>query len=161
MGIEARIVTAGLVSARNAIVLMATLMLGGCASFSSDGGLDAVASATAERGLKPRPQWVRSEDDGKRVRASVANLLQVPVGVDAAVEIALLNNPGLQAAYADLGIAEADLVQAGRLGNPGFSFARLRRGDELEIERTFLFDVLGLITMPIRTELERRRFELT
>ncbi|MGH8666716.1 MAG: TolC family protein, partial [Burkholderiales bacterium] len=153
--------TAGLVSARNAIVLMATLMLGGCASFSSDGGLDAVASATAERGLKPRPQWVRSEDDGKRVRASVANLLQVPVGVDAAVEIALLNNPGLQAAYADLGIAEADLVQAGRLGNPGFSFARLRRGDELEIERTFLFDVLGLITMPIRTELERRRFELT
>jgi Outer membrane efflux protein len=71
------------------------------------------------------------------------------------------NNRGLQATYADLGIAEADVVQAGRLRNPGFSFARLRRTDEVEIERTFLFDLLGLLTMPVRTELERRRFELT
>jgi outer membrane protein TolC len=31
----------------------------------------------------------------------------------------------------------------------------------VEIERAFLFDILGLITMPIRTELEKQRFELT
>ena len=48
----------------------------------------------------------------------------------AAVQVALLNNRGLQAVYAELGIAEADLVQAGRMRNPGFKFERLQRGVE-------------------------------
>ena len=146
---------------RSVGVLGVVLFLGGCATFSRDGGFDAVSSAASERGLKAQAVWVRSEEDTKRARASVAKLLEAPVSADAAVQVALLNNPGLQATYADLGIAEADVVQAGRLRNPGFSFARLRRGDELEIERTFLFDVLGLITMPIRTELEQNRFRAT
>jgi outer membrane protein TolC len=77
------------------------------------------------------------------------------------VQIALLNNRGLQATYADLGIADADVAQAGRLRNPGFSFTRLRRADEVEIERMFLLDLLGLLTMPIRTELEKHRLALT
>ena len=146
---------------RTAGVLAAALFLGGCATFSRDGGFNAVSTATTDRGLKQQTAWIRSDDDAKAARASVAKLLEAPVNPDAAVQIALLNNPGLQATYADLGIAEADVVQAGRLRNPGFSFARLRRGDELEIERTFLFDLLGLITMPIRTELETRRFRAT
>jgi outer membrane protein TolC len=87
--------------------------------------------------------------------------VQKPLTPEAAVQIALINNQSLQATYAELGIAEASLVQAGRLRNPGFSFTRLHRGDEIEIERTVLFDLMGLITMPIRTDLEKRRFELT
>jgi outer membrane protein TolC len=146
---------------RTAGILAAVLFLGGCATFSRDGGFDAVSSAASERGLMERPVWIRSDEDAKRARETVAKLLDGPVSADAAVQVALLNNPGLQATYADLGIAEADVVQAGRLRNPGFSFARLRRGDELEIERTFLFDLLGLITMPIRTELEQRHFRAT
>ncbi len=45
--------------------------------------------------------------------------------------------------------AEADLVQAGRLRNPGFSFGRLRGGDEVEIDRSVMFDLVGLLTLPI------------
>ena len=60
----------------------------------------------------------------------VAQLLVEPLGMDEAVQVALLNNRGLQAAYAELGITEADVVQAGRLPNPGFCFGRLTRGDE-------------------------------
>ena len=99
----------------------------------------------------------------RSARAATRELLAKPqpLGPDDAVRIALLNNRGLQATYADLGIAEADVVQAGRLRNPGFSYTRLRRADEVEIERTFLFDMLGLVTMPLRTELEQRRFALT
>ena len=52
-------------------------------------------------------------------------------------------------------------MQAGRLVNPGFTFERLHRGSDVSIDRTFLFNVLALITMPIRTDLEKRRFELT
>ena len=146
---------------RGGFVALAALLLGGCATFSPDGGFDAVTGAAAQRGLQQQPVWIRSDEQRSAVRASVAKLLGEPLTADTAVQVALLNNPALQATYAELGIAEADVVQAGRLRNPGFSFARLRRGDELEIERTFLFDVLGVITMPLRSDLERRRFELT
>src|SRR5690606_930806 len=146
---------------RLTLALAAVLLFGGCATFSPDGGFDAVRTATGERGLEQQPHWIRNDEERSRARAAVGKLLEAPLGADAAVQIALLNNRGLQASYAELGIAEADLVQAGRLRNPGFSFVRLRRGDELEIERTFLLDVLGLVTMPIRTDLERRRLRQT
>ena len=53
-----------------------------------------------------------------------------------------------------------DLVQSGRLVNPGFSFGRTTRGDEIEIERSFIMNIMSLLTMPIRTGIERRRFEV-
>jgi outer membrane protein TolC len=140
--------------------LALSALAAGCASFSPDGGMNAVNELT--RGRMPQEAaWQRTEKDTQAARAATRELLAQPLSADDAVKIALLNNRGLQAAYADLGIAEADVVQAGRLRNPGFSFARLRRADEIEIERTFMFDVLGLITMPLRTELEQRRFALT
>lgn len=135
-------------------------LLGGCASFSPDAGFGSVQSIVKER-IETDTQWVRNEQDAAQARAAIKKLLAAPLTVDGAVQIAMVNNPGLQATYADLGIAETDVVQAGRLRNPGFSFTRLRRADELEIERMFMFDVLGLITMPLRTQLEQRRFELT
>jgi outer membrane protein TolC len=150
------------VSARHGISLLAALgfvLLGGCATFSKDGGFGAVESAARERGLKQDVKWLKTDSDASEARAAVRKLLASPLTADAAVQIALLNNRGLQATYADLGIAEADLVQAGRLRNPGVSFTRLQRADEIEIERTFLLDLLGLITLPIRTELEQRRVE--
>jgi outer membrane protein TolC len=57
-----------------------------------------------------------------------------------------------------VGIAEADLVQASRWRGPTFSFARLRRGDEIERERSVFFDVLGLITIPLSVRGEEARF---
>ena len=142
-------------------VLCMSFVLAGCASFSRDGGFDTVASGAKERGLDQEIKWLRDGEDPTEIRAMVTSLLKKPLTPDAAVQIALLNNQSLQATYAELGIAEASLVQAGRLRNPGFSFTRLHRGDEIEIERTVLFDLMGLITMPIRTDLEKRRFELT
>ncbi len=141
--------------------LLTLVFLGGCATFSTDGGLESVQTAGKERGLAQNVAWLKTDKDAETARASVKKLLAAPLTADNAVQIALLNNRGLQATYAELGIAEADVVQAGRLRNPGFSFGRLTRADDVDIERTFLFDVLGLITMPIRTDLEKRRFELT
>ena len=143
------------------ILTVATLIfVAGCTTFSKDGGLNAVNDLTRAR-IQQDATWQRSEQDHTAARSATRALLTKPLGIDDAVKVALLNNRGLQATYADLGIAEADVVQAGRLRNPGFSFTRLRRADEVEIERSFLFDVLGLLTMPLRTELEQRRFALT
>jgi outer membrane protein TolC len=143
------------------VIVVSVLLSAGCATFSPDGGYDAVQSAVRSRGVAQETRWLRGERETGEARATVKKLLSAPLTAEAAVQIALLNNRGLQAAYADLGIAEADVVQAGRLRNPGFSYGRFTRADEVEIERTFLFDLLGLLTMPIRTDLERRRFALT
>lgn len=142
------------------LTLFVVIALAGCASFSRDGGFDGV-SATVTQRTGQTPAWQRSASDAAMIEREVKKLLVAPLDADNAVRVALLNNRGLQAIYAELGIAEADVVQAGRLRNPGFSFTRLRRADEVEIERTFIFDVFGLITMPLRTELERQRFSLT
>ncbi len=148
-------------TARALTAAVALAFLGGCATFSADGGFGAVGSAAKDRGLQQEVKWVKTDKDAEHVQATVKQLLAKPLTADSAVQIALLNNRGLQATYAELGIAESDLVQAGRLTNPGFSFERLHRGDDVSIDRTFLFNILGLLTMPVRTDLEKRRFALT
>jgi len=130
-----------------------------CCSYSADAP-HFLKTAEPERGIQKNPAWIRNDHDAAQVRDRIAALLKQPLNADAATEIALINNRGLQARYAELGIAEADLVQAGRLRNPGFSFGRLHRADEVEYERAFIFDLLGLLTMPLRTQIERERFAL-
>lgn len=142
------------------MIAATALLLGGCASFSEDGGTRQVGDALAARGLSQQAPWIRSDAEADRAADAVRKLLAQPLTADAAVQVALLNNRGLQAQYAELGIAEADLVQAGRLRNPGFSFGRTHRGEVVEYERAFIFDLLGLLTMPVRTRIETERFQL-
>ncbi len=140
--------------------LAAASLLSGCASFSADGGFGGVET-TARDKLGKELRWSRSADDQNRTATRVAELLARPLSADDAVQIALLNNRGLQAAFQQLGISEAELVQAGRLPNPGFSFARLRRGDEVELERGFHLNLAQLIALPWITQMETRRFQQT
>lgn len=141
-------------------IAIAAVLLGGCATLSGDGGTDNIHDALAARGIAQQTPWIKNEDDAVRAADAVRKLLTQPLSADGAVQVALLSNRGLQAAYAELGIAEADLVQAGRLRNPGFSFGRVHRGEVVEYERAFIFDLLGLITMPLRTKIEDGRFRV-
>ena len=141
-----------------ALALSGLVLLAGCATFSEDGGFGTVERAAAERGT-PGAKWVRSADERDSVDARVKELLAQPLTPEVAAQIALLNNPGLQARYAELGIAEADLVQASRWRGPTFSFARLTRGDEVEREASVFFDVLGLLAIPLSTRAQEKRFE--
>jgi outer membrane protein TolC len=139
-------------------LIVFVLVLGGCATFAPDGAFGPVASAVRERtGADTRA--VRDDAAGAAVRQLVAERLQRPLGVDDAVQIALVNNTGLQALYAEIGIAEANLVQAGRVRNPRFTFSRLAGGDALEIERKFLVDIVSLVSAPLFTRVERGRLE--
>lgn len=142
---------------------IAALLVAGCASVPPGNGMNTVAQLTQQRtGIdtgEGQRRWPRSADDETAVRNAVGEALDTPLGVDDAVRIALLNNPGLQADYAELGLAAADLIEAGRPRNPGFSFAKLRKGSEREIDRTLMFDVVGLITAPWRAQIASRQFE--
>ena len=138
-------------------MLAAASLLAGCATFSNDSGFGRVEQA-AKQHLGQDVRWARSSEDRDAIDRRVAELLQRPLDMDAAVQLALLNNAGLQAAYFELGITEADLVQAGRLPNPGFGFARLTKGEEIEWERGLHFNLASLIALPMKREIEQRRF---
>lgn len=129
------------------------LLLTGCAQFSQDGGTQHVAELA-------RQNVVRLADQETQYNAAqeTRQLLTEELTTDTAVRIALLNNQGLQASLAELGIAEADLVRAGRMPNPFVSFSRLA-GSGVEIERTMGIDFLAVLTMPQRVRIERQRFE--
>ena len=142
------------------LLLAAAATLAGCASFSPDGGFSTVEQAARER-LGKEVRWARTPGDQDGIDQRVAELLAKPLSADDAVQIALLNNRGLQASFQQLGITEAEVVQAGRLPNPGFSFSRLRRGDEVELERGMHVNFARLIAMPLISAMEARRFEAT
>ena len=139
-------------------IAAAGLLLGGCASLSPDGGFSPVAQA-AKQHLGKDLRWARSDADSKAINQRVSALLAQPLSVDDAVQLALLNNRGLQAAFDELGITEAEVVQAGRLPNPGFSFGRSTRGDEIEYERGLHFNLARLLAMPLISQMEARRFQ--
>ncbi|OXJ10830.1 TolC family protein [Burkholderia sp. HI2500] len=149
------------ISPRIAAAAAVLAFLAGCTTFSKDGGFDAVSSAASER-IGKDAVVVRTDADREAVDKRTKELLAKPLSMDDAVQVALLNNRGLQASYAELGLSEADLVQAGRLPNPRFAFSRTRAGDgELTLGRTFSANVFALLTMPLATNIERRRFEQT
>ena len=141
-------------------VLLPALLLSGCASFSPDGGLGPVAATVKSRAGVDLP-WPRTDAEQQRVDDRVSALLARELQPDDAVQLALLNNRGLQARLHDLALAEADRVQAGRLPNPGFSFGRTARGDEREIERSLHLNLARLIALPLIGELEARRLVQT
>lgn len=152
--------TPGSPRSRLLAVLTSAIVLGGCASFSPDGGFATVEKATKDR-LGKDLQWARSDAEQDTIAKRVTELLSKPLTVDDAVQVALLNNRGLQASFQDLGITEAEVVQAGRLPNPGFTFGRLKRGDEIELERGFHFNIARLLVMPLVSQMEARRFQQT
>lgn len=144
-------------SIRPIAIAVSVLVLSGCASFSPDGGFSNVQALTKER-IGKDITWVKSDAQAQTVDDVIRPLLAKPLTVDDAVTIALLNNRRLQADYAELGIAEANLVQAGRLQNPSFSFGRLKRGNDIEIDRQLMLPIMSLLTMSTATRIERRYF---
>ena len=139
------------------VALLATAVLGGCAGFSSDRGMDAVSGMTAPA-LKSEVGALRSDDDTAAADRTVATLLKRPLNADAAVQIALLNNRDLQAAYNELGIAEAARVRASLPPAPKFHLSRLAGGGGFELEAQIVASVLSLATLPGRADIASDRF---
>jgi len=143
---------------QRAAAMAAALLLAGCASLAPDGGFGEVARNTQAR-IGAEPRLARDDNAARALQDDVRALLAQPLDMNGAVRVALLNHPGLQASYWQVGIAQADLVQASRLRNPALDFRRVGGGGDIEIERTLTFNLIGAITMPLASRLEARRFE--
>ncbi|MCP1832237.1 MULTISPECIES: TolC family protein [unclassified Bradyrhizobium] len=139
------------------ILLLASSALAGCASFSPDSGMGVVSEVT-EQAIGKDVAFVRSVDEAATVDAAVKRLLARNLTADAAVQVALLNNKGLQAAYNELALAETDYVADSLPTNPTFSVSRISGNGASEVERQVVGDILGLATLPARSEIARERF---
>ena len=139
-------------------IVGAAFVAAGCASLSREDSLAFVRDSTRQAAGK-EVRWVHGAGEQARVDERVAELLAKPLGVEEAVQVALLNNKGLQASFEEIGLARADLMQSQRLPNPGFSMLRTSHGGEFKIEQIVTFNVLSLVTVPIAARVEQRRFE--
>jgi outer membrane protein TolC len=143
--------------AKGGVLCAVLTLLGGCVSFAPDGGFSAVEQAGEQ--LDKQVVWAKTPEQRRQIAERVAELLAQPLTADTAVQVALLNNPSLQASFDELGISEAERVQAGRVPNPGFSFGRLEKGSEVEYERGLHINLARLIAMPLTSDMEAKRFE--
>lgn len=136
-----------------------SVLISGCASVPRDAGFSDVQGTVIQR-TGQRVVWDRGTERDLQVVEMVRKLLGEPLSAESAVQIALLNNQNLQATYEDLGVAQADLVEAGLLRNPAFSAeARLPKYTALPFDFSVTQSFLDLFTMPLRKRVAGEAFE--
>jgi outer membrane protein, heavy metal efflux system len=141
-------------------LFLCTLVLSGCA-VPKRAGFDDVQKLVRERGVE-RIHWNQGTVEDAEVDRLVGELAARPLTPASAVEIALLNNPRLQATYEKLGVAQADVVQAGLLKNPAFAVGigfPITSGLGTEYEFSLVQDFLDLFLIPLKKRLARAEHE--
>jgi len=104
-------------------VLVLGCALTACASTKPTAAAEDVSELVGARAGLDDVAWTARKDADAQadVDRRVTALLASPLTTDSAMRIALLNNRELAATIEDLGIAQADLVEAGLLANPTIS----------------------------------------
>jgi cobalt-zinc-cadmium efflux system outer membrane protein len=138
------------------------LFFSGCASMAIDAGFDDV-KATVEQRSAAKISWNAGTELDQEAEEKISSLIKGRLTVDQAVQIALLNDRDLQALYSDLGVAQADLVQAGLLSNPIFDAAVKFpvSGGRPDLELGAVMNFLNIFYVPLRKRVATARFEET
>lgn len=143
------------------LVVALALSAAGCGTVAPERGHDQVSAVVQERtGHKTR--WDKGPPDDAQIVSWVHAVVSRGLTRERAVEVALVNNPELQAIYEELGVSQADMVQAGLLRNPSFGAElglRTSSGSREEIRFSLVQDFLDLFVLPLRKEIARDQFE--
>ena len=145
-----------------AIVLILSLVsITGCAQVPKESGFGDVQKLVGQK-IDYRLYWNQGSTADAQVTSAIDDLLKKELSVDEAVQIALLNNQHLQAVYEDLGVTQADVVEAGLLENPIF-FGQVRFPDKSPSMTNLDFEVsqnfLNVLMLPARKKLAAIQFE--
>ncbi len=141
---------------RKLFLVSGTVALAGCAHVDPNPAFQELANTVHLRTGK-RVEWNRGSAEDAEAQSAVASLLRQPLTAGSAVQVALLNNHKLQATYEELGIAQADLVEAGLLRNPIFTFERRFPGQALEMD--ILKEFIDILLLPLRKRIAAAQFE--
>lgn len=129
--------------------LAAMIVLVGCGSTPRDQGFSEVAALVQER-TGTTVHWRQGSSADADVAAAITALLNQPVTPDHAIQIALLNNPRLHATYQELGVSQAELVQAGLLRNPTLVASVKFFSDGPIVEWSLVENLLQVFSLPAR-----------
>ncbi len=136
-------------------------LLLGCATTSPTGAVRDTSALVQSR-TGQTIHWSADQDAEADARKRVSQLLAQDLTLDSAIRVSLLANPKLQATIEELGIAQADWVQAGLLKNPtlGATYdAPLDSGGGTSFQFSFVTELLQLLTLGPRKNLARLGLE--
>lgn len=133
-------------------------LMAGCSNLPADFGRGDVARLVEARG---QPVSDGTAPDHAQL---IMDLTSKPLTRDSALRIALINNPRLKTEYSRLGIAAAEVYDAGRLSNPTLSAARFSSNeagaaDEVSFGLTQSFT--DVLLLPARNRLAKGEFVRT
>jgi cobalt-zinc-cadmium efflux system outer membrane protein len=110
---------------------------------------------------KSKIYWNRSDDLIAQVE--VKDLLKSKLSEKAALQIAILNNPSLQAEYERIGLASANYAQAHQLQNPLFLFNyefSTSSSISEQINFSFVESILQMLLIPLKKEAAKKEIEI-
>jgi cobalt-zinc-cadmium efflux system outer membrane protein len=134
---------------RLVLIVIGLGLFAGCATVDPAARLPDVQKSLSGR-LSQEPTWSRNDDQRADASSAVQRLLQHKLSADAAVQIALVNNHDLQGSYEALGIAQADLVEAGLLENPVFSYTYYMGSPGSIVEASVVQDFVSVLSLSAR-----------
>jgi cobalt-zinc-cadmium efflux system outer membrane protein len=107
-------------------------------------------------------KWYRGAVGEHAIRDEVRRLVAEPLSKAATVRVAIINNRRLQATYEELGVAQADLVQAGMIDNPSLGVAArfpTEGSPSPNIEGDFGINFLSIFTIAARERIAGAKFD--
>lgn len=114
--------------------------------------------------LGKQVQWYQSCEADLLVQEKIQLLLETDLTADGAVQIALLKNPRVQTIFEEIGVSQADLVEAGLFSNPVFDlFIRYptKKNFIADIEYTITTSFIDLFLIPLRVKVAKAELEQT
>lgn len=140
------------------LVSSAMLCAIGCAKVEPAADFERAAQLIQERTGSPDVFDPLTE---QAVSERVDTLLSDGLTVEEAVQIALLNNRGLQSAFQEIGVSRAEVVQSGLLTNPSFSmiFRLPESGGRPNSEFSLGQQLVDLWQIPVRRQIAEAQLE--
>lgn len=135
----------------------------GCASVDPGPAFVDISGKVRERSGHDA-RFLRSPADAQEIKSIVRDILKDELTAEAAARAALVNNRELQATLQDLGIAQADLAQAGRISNPsleGFMRFPNQGATGTNYEISLVQDFLDILIRPLRQKFATAQLEAT
>lgn len=150
---------------RLAAAILLPLIAAGCTTTTNLNGIAdptagfATVAARAESVTGKNTVWIQSSAEARMASDRVKGLVRKKtIGPDVAVQVALLNNKGLQAAYAEVGLSAADVWQEAMLVNPTVSIGLIGIDPVRTVEGAVVTNILALMTRERRVVVADTRF---
>ncbi len=152
------------------VVIAAPIFLAACATgvsenYTSKSAAFGKVSSETSKAIGKQTVWVQTQAEAERTAKRVHALShKKTITADTAVQIALLNNKGLQAAYAEVGLSAAEVWQESLPENPVvgvglFGIAAPGLGLLRSIEGTFATNLLDAKTRKARVALADKQYK--